>query len=150
MIEVNKMPTVGRNNWYRKFRFLIELEGLIVGGFSEVSGLQVENEVETIGEGNFNNYESKFPKNTKYPNIVLKRGIIDSTKIWKWHQDVVNGKTSRKSGCIILLDSMGNEKQRWRFNQAYPTKWSGPELKADGNDVEIESLELVHEGIRSA
>jgi phage tail-like protein len=44
---------------------------------------------------------------------------------------------------------MGNEKWRWRFTLAYPVKWSGPELKADGNDVEVESLELVHEGISS-
>ena len=143
------MPIVGRKNPYRKFRFLVELEGLIVGGFSEVSGLQAETEIETIEEGGVNNYVHKLPKKTKYPNIVLKRGIIDSNKIWKWHQDVVNGKTSRKSGFIVLLDSMGNEKRRWRFNQAYPVKWSGPELKAGGNDVEVESLELVHEGISS-
>jgi phage tail-like protein len=143
------MPIVGRKNPYRKFRFLIELEGLIVGGFSEVSGLQVETEIETIEEVGVNNYVHKLQKKTKYPNIVLKRGILDSNKIWKLHQDVVNGKTSRKSGFIILLNSMGNEKRRWRFTQAYPVKWSGPELKADGNDVEVESLELVHEGISS-
>lgn len=150
MIEEKKMPTVGRKNPYRKFRFLVELEGLIVGGFSEVSGLQAKTDVETAEEGGINNYEDKLPKKTKYPNLVLKRGIIDSNEIWKWHQDVVNGKINRKSGCIILLDSMGNEKLRWRFTQAYPVKWSGPELKADGNDVAVESLELVHEGISNA
>lgn len=144
------MPSVGRKNPYKKFRFLVELEGLIVGGFSEVSGLQVKTEVETVEERGTNNYEHKLPKKTKYPNVVLKRGIIDSNAIWKWHQDVINGKTSQKSGCIILLDNIGNEKLRWRFTQAYPVKWSGSELKADGNNVEVESLELVHEGISSA
>ncbi|HLN89739.1 MAG TPA: phage tail protein [Candidatus Binatia bacterium] len=143
------MPILGKENPYRKFRFLIEIEGLTVGGFSEVSGLQLETEVETIEEWGVNNYVHKLPKKTKYPNIVLKRGIIDSNNLWKWHQDVVNGKTSRKSGCIILLDGMGNEKRRWRFTQAYPLKWSGPELKADSNDVAVESLEFVHEGINS-
>jgi phage tail-like protein len=132
---------------YLSFRFLIEIQGLIVGGFSEVTGLQAETEIETVEEGGVNDYVHKFPKKTKQFNLVLKRGITDSDSLWKWHQDVVNGKISRKSGFIILLDSQGNEKWRWHFVQAYPVKWSGPDLKADNNAVAIESLELVHNGI---
>jgi phage tail-like protein len=135
---------------YLSLRFLVEIQGLIVGGFSEVSGLQAETDVETIEEGGVNDYVHKFPKKTKYPNIVLKKGITDSDALWNWHQDVVNGKKSRKSGFIILLDTEGNEKWRWHFVDAYPVKWSGPDLKADSNTIAVESLELAHNGIKKA
>jgi len=131
-------------------RFLLEIQGLIVGGFSEVSGLSAETEVEIIEEGGVNDYVHRLPKKTKYPNLVLKRGITDSNALWKWHKDVANAKISRKSGYIILVDSEGNEKWRWSFVEAYPVKWSGPELKADSNTITVESLELVHNGIMKA
>ena len=67
------MPIVGRKNPYRKFRFLIELEGLIVGGFSEVSGLQAGTEVETIEEGGVNNYVHKLPKKQDIQTSFSKR-----------------------------------------------------------------------------
>jgi phage tail-like protein len=123
---------------------------LIVSGFSEASTLEAEAAVEIIEEGGVNDNVHKLPKKTKCPNIVLKRGIADSDMLWEWYQDVVNGKMSRNSGFIILLDSMGNEKWRWRFAEAYPVKWIGPQLKTNCNLVEIESLELVHEGISKA
>jgi len=135
---------------YLSFRFLVEIQGLIVGGFSEVSGLNAETEVEIIEEGGVNDHVHRLPKKTKHPNLVLKRGITDSDALWKWHQDVANGKISRKSGYIILVDSEGNEKWRWNFIEAYPVKWSGPELKAGSNSVAVESLELVHNGIKKA
>lgn len=133
---------------YIAFRFLVEIQGLIVGGFSEVSGLQVETEVETVEEGGVNDYVHKLPKKTTYPNLVLKRGLADSTALWGWHQNVVNGIIKRTSGAVILLDLEGNEKWRWHFKNAYPVKWVGPELKADSSTVAVETLELVHEGLQ--
>lgn len=137
-----------RKDPYFSFRFLAEIEGLVVGGFSEVSGLQVEIETEDYREGGVNDYIHKLPKITKHPNITLKRGITDTDVLWKWNQDVVNGKIEPKSGRIILLDSEGNEKWRWTFEDAYPIKWSGPDFKADSTTVAIETLELVHKGIK--
>lgn len=142
------MPVAERKDPYLSFRFLVEIQGLIVGGFSEVSGLQAETEIEPITEGGVNDYVHKLPKITKYPNITLKRGITDSDALWNWHQDVVNGIIKRKSGFIILLDCEGNEKWRWSFERAYPVKWTGPELRADGNTVAVESVELAHNGIK--
>ena len=142
------MPVAERNDPYLSFRFLVEIQGLIVGGFSEVSGLQAETEIEPITEGGVNDYVHKLPKITKYPNITLKRGITDSDALWNWHQDVVKGIIKRKSGFIILLDCEGNEKWRWSFERAYPVQWTGPELSADGNTVAVESIELAHNGIK--
>jgi phage tail-like protein len=138
------MPVGERKDPYLSFRFLVEIQGLIVGGFSEVSGLQAETETEEIREGGVNDYVHKLPKITKYPNITLKRGITDSDALWNWHQDVVNGIIIRKSGFIILLDGEGNEKWRWSFERAYPVQWTGPELRADSNTVAVESIELAY------
>jgi len=132
---------------YFSFQFLIEINGLITGGFSEVSGLQVEIETEEYREGGTNEYVHKLPKGTKYSNLVLKRGITDSDVLWNWLQDMVNGKIKRRCGRIILQDSKGNEKWYWAFKEAYPVKWSGPDFKADSSTVAIETLELAHNGI---
>ena len=142
------MPVGERKDPYLSFRFLVEIQGLIVGGFSEVSGLQAETEFEEIREGGVNDYVHKLPKITKYPNITLKSGITDSDVLWEWHQDVVNGKFERKTVFIILKDSGGKEKCLWYLIDAYPVKWIGPDLKADSSTVAVETLELAHNGIR--
>lgn len=142
-----------RKDPYLSFRFLVEIQGLIVGGFSEVTGIHVETEIEEIKEGGVNNHVHKLPKTTKYPNIVLKRGLTDSDVLWKWQQLLVNGKFEkfkRMDGFIILLDREGNEKWRWFFMDAYPVKWGGPDLKSDSSTLAVETLELAHNGIRKA
>jgi len=128
------------------FRFKIEIDGLIEAGFSECSGLQVETEVEEIREGGVNEYVHKLPKGSKHVNLTLKHGITASDALWNWHKDVVNSKVQRKGVNVVLLDAQGGEKWRWSFQKAYPVKWMGPELKADGNTVAIETLEFAHNG----
>jgi phage tail-like protein len=137
-----------RKDPYLSFRFRMEIDQLIVGSFSEVSGLQVETEIQEYQEGGVNDFIHKLPKITKYPNITLKRGLTDSDVLWKWHQNVVNGKVERKSGRIILLDSEEKEKWHWTFEGAYPVKWMGPDFKATDNTIAIETLELSHNGIK--
>ncbi|MEW6181711.1 MAG: phage tail protein [Bacillota bacterium] len=136
-----------RKDPYKSFRFLVEITGLVVGGFSEVSGLEVETETEEYREGGVNDCVHKLPKVTRHPNLLLKRGLTDSDALWKWYRQVVGGRVSRKSGCLILLDDTGGEKWRWTFKDAYPVKWSGPEFKGDTGTVAVEVLELAHMGI---
>ena len=136
-----------RHDPYLNFRFQVEIDGMIEATFSEASGLDIEIETEDYQEGGVNDYIHKLPKRCKYQNLVLKRGFTDSDVLWEWHQDAVKGKISRKSGRIILLGSEGEEVWRWLFEDAYPVKWGGPDFKADGNGVAIETLELVHKGI---
>ncbi|MEW6173981.1 MAG: phage tail protein [Bacillota bacterium] len=142
------MTTGIRKDPYASFRFLVEITGLIVGGFSEVSGLEVETETEEYREGGVNDYVHKLPKITRHPNLVLKRGLTDADALWSWHQQAVGGNVSRKSGCVVLLDDTGSEKWRWTFQDAYPVRWSGPEFKGDAATVAVEVLELAHRGIR--
>ncbi len=142
------MPTGERADPYRGFRFRIEIDGIAVAHFSEVSGIQAETETEPYEEGGVNDFVHQLPKQTKYPHITLKRGITDMDELWKWHQEVVSGKFKRKNGSIILLSEAGEDKWRWNFIKAFPVKWTGPDLKADGNTVAFEAIELAHNGIR--
>jgi len=135
------------NNPYMGYRFLVEFEGVTIGGFSEVSGLQAETKVATVKEGGVNDHLHKIPEGTEYPNLTLKRGITDSKLLWLWYRGVVRGKVVRRNIFVILLDASGNEKWRWLFANAYPVKWVGPDLKADSAAVAFESVEIAHEGM---
>lgn len=129
------------------FRFNVEIDSIQVGSFSECSGIQVETEVEEIQVGGLNDWRPKLPKGSKYGNLVLKRGITDSDVLWKWHQQVVAGKFERKNVAIVLWNErVADEQWRWTFKDAFPVKWTGPELKGDSSAVAVETLELAHHG----
>jgi len=135
-----------RTDPYLAFRFRVEVDNVIQAGFSECSGLQVETEVEEVREGGSNEFVHKLPRGNKHVNLTLKHGLTDSDVLWNWHKDVVSGKGQRKMVHVVLLDHTGAERWRWSFRDAYPVKWTGPELKADGSAVAIETLELGHHG----
>ena len=129
------------------FNFLVEIDGIRRAAFHECSGY--DSAIDTIEhrEGGENTTTRKLPGLTKYSNIVLKRGITDDQDLYLWHKRAVNGIIDRRNGSIVLLDRVGQEVARWNFHRAWPTKWSGPALTAEGNDVAIETLELAHEGM---
>lgn len=129
------------------FRFKVELDGLLIADFAEVSGLQAENEVLPIREGGVNEYEHHFLVIRKYPPLVLKRGFTSSPELWNWYEATTKGNFQRKNGSIILLNANGQESYRWNFLQSYPVKWVGPQFRADSSEVAVEYLELVHQGL---
>ena len=132
---------------YQVFRFLVEIDGTRAGGFSEVTGLEVRTEVDEQREGGVNNFVHKIAKETRYPNLTLKRGITDRTDLWDWHQRVVLGQIERKTLAVVLLDELRREKWRWTFHDAYPVKWNGTDMNATGNTVAVESVEFAHHGM---
>jgi phage tail-like protein len=133
---------------YMSFNFLVEIEGLLVGGFSEVRGLEVQTEVKEYQEGGRNEYMHKLPGPTRYPNnLSLKHGLIDLETLWSWHQDVVQGTVERKNGSIYLLDAKRLPAMWWDFKEAYPVKWTGPDFNAGSGNVATETIELAHRGI---
>jgi phage tail-like protein len=137
-----------RKDPYLGFNFLVEIECIVVGGFSEVSGLHVETEVLTFREGGVNEYMRQIPGPAKYPaNLVFKRGLTDDDALWNWHRDVTRGQVKRKNGSVVLRNAQGQEKWRWNFQNAFPVKWTGPDLRAGASEITIEALELVHEGL---
>jgi phage tail-like protein len=138
---------------YRTFRFLVELESLVQGGFSQISGLERETKVDSFHEGGLNTHEIKRVSGTTWPNLVLKRGLADRA-LWDWHEAVIqrtltgNVKAERKDIRIVVLDAEGNKGWGWVCQRALPVKWSGGELDATTNQVAVETLELAHHGLR--
>ena len=140
-----------RTDPYLAFNYLVEIECVVVGGFSEVSGLQVETEIKEYREGGLNEYMHRLAGPTRYPsNLILKRGLTDADTLIAWYQEVAPGKINRCNGSIVLLDMAGQERWRWNFLQAYPVKWTGPSLRAGTSEVAVETLELAHNGINKA
>jgi phage tail-like protein len=137
-----------RNDPVPCFNFAVLVNGVVVAGFSDVSGLQAEVEILEYREGGVNEYIHKRAGPIRYSsNLTLKRGVTDATAFWSWYCDVMQGKVERKSVSVVLLDSAGDEKRRWNFQRAYPVKWVGPELRATTSEVAAESLELAHDGL---
>ena len=129
------------------YHFWVELDGILVAGFSEVAGLEAETEIEEYREGGVNGYVHKLPKGVRFPNLVLKRGLTKSPALWNWYESSIDGSLTRKSGAIVLQNPDGTEFGRWNFFDAYPVKWSGPQLNAGTSDVAFESVEIAHSGL---
>ena len=137
-----------RRDPYLGCHFLVEIEGLVVGGFTKVSGLEYEVQYETVREGGVNDRVHRLPSHVEYPQrLVLEHGITDKDTLWDWHHDIAAGVIKRRNGSVFLLDNQGQPVLRWDFKGAYPVKWSGPALQADSDSVAVETIELVHNGI---
>jgi phage tail-like protein len=144
------MATGQRVDPYRGFNFLVEIDGITQAGFQEVSGLDASTDAVDYREGSDPNHVRKLTGLNKYSAITLKRGITDSDELWKWRQTVIDGKTDRRNGSIILLDEAGQEKLRWNFVSAWPSKWTGPSFNATSTAIAIETLEITHEEVKKA
>jgi phage tail-like protein len=139
---------MARDDPYKGFNFLVEIDGISVAAFCEVSGLESETAVIEYRNGSDRaNTVRKLPGLTKYANIVLKRGVTQDTQLWQWRKAIEQGTPDRRSGAIVLLDDERNPVRRWRFSEGWITKFEGPDLNAKGNDVAIETIEIAHEGL---
>jgi phage tail-like protein len=136
------------------YTFKIEIDGQVIAQFKEVGGLSSEVSVIEHRENNLTGISilKKLPGLTKYGDITLKRGKTDNKTIWEWHKLVTEGKIdeARKNGSIVLYDYSNGEIARYNFVNAWPSKASIGSLQAGGNDVLMEEVTLVHEGVELA
>jgi len=130
------------------FRFYVEIANVKEAVFTEVSGLQAEMEVTEYQEGGLNDFTHFLPGPIKAGRITLKRGMTRSNDFLKWQIPNGSSPVVRKPISVVLYDVEGNRVATWNFHNAYPVKWSGPQLTADGAAVAIESLEIAHEGMQ--
>jgi phage tail-like protein len=142
--------TGSRNDPYAAFNFQVEIDGVTQAGFSECSGLSAETDAIEYRTGPEDITVRKLPGLAKYSNITLKRGFTASKELWEWRKKVIDGATERKSGSIVLLDEARKPALRFNFREAWPRKWDGPTFNAKTNEVAIETLEIVHEGLKLA
>ena len=132
---------------YHGFNFYVEIDALLVGAFREVRGLESSVEVKSYAEGGVNGYQHMLPGETRYPNIVLSRGLTDLDTMWGWYDDVSQGIIKRRNMTIMVLDARMRPAMWWDVRAALPVKWTGPTLNATSTEVATESIELVHRGI---
>ncbi len=130
------------------FHFKVEVGGEEIP-FSEVSGLDIEIQVIEYRNGSSPNYSSiKMSGIPKYSNITLKRGILpQNSYFFSWINNTALNKPDRRDLMISLLNEEHSPVMTWKVKRAFPVKLLGPLLKATGNEVAIETLELAHEGL---
>lgn len=131
-----------------KFHFQVEWGGTKIG-FTEVSGLDAETEVIEYRHGASPEYSKiKMPGLQKYSNITMKRGTFrNDNEYFEWWNSVQLNTIIRRDITISLLNEEHEPVVVWKIRNAWPTKVQSTDLKADGNEVAIESMELVHEGL---
>jgi phage tail-like protein len=131
-----------------KFHFGVEWGGTRIG-FSEVSGLNVETKIIEYRDGISPEYSKiKMPGMMEYPNITLKRGTFaGDNEFYNWLNTVSLNTIERRDITISLLNEKHEPVVVWKVRNAFPVKVQSTDLKADGNEVAIESLEIAHEGL---
>ena len=134
------------------FNFAIEVSGIIQGYFTEAAGLGSEQEVvehKIVGK-DAKEIVRKIPGRLKWGDITLKRGITRNLDFWDWRRMVEEGDVAkaRKNGSIMMYDQEGTECARWNFTSGWPSKVSGPSVNTTSNDIGVEELTIVHEGIK--
>lgn len=138
-------------------KFLFEVDGVEIGTFTEVSGLELDVGVEELEEGGQNQFVHKLPGRITWPNLVLKRGMTKGDELFAWVQkssgDGFAGqgsKVERKSAAVTLVDDKGDRLRAWELDGAFPVRWRGPTFAATSTELAAEELEIAHHGFRSA
>jgi phage tail-like protein len=131
-----------------KFHFLVEWGGSKVG-FTEVTGLDITTEVIEYRDGASPEYSTiKMPGQRKFSNVTLKRGTFaDDNQFYQWFNTVSLNTIERRDLIISLLNESHEPVIVWKVKNAWPTKITPTDLKAEGNEVALESVELAHEGL---
>ncbi|WP_447987512.1 phage tail protein [Nitrospira sp. Nam74] len=134
-----------------KFHFQVKWDTTVMR-FQEVSGLDTETQAIEYRHGDHPVFSTmKMPGIKKFGNITMKKGIFKSdNKFWDWYNQIKMNTIKRVPVTISLLDEAGGATMTWTLANAWPTKISGTDLKADGNEVAIESIEIAHEGLTIA
>ncbi len=131
-----------------KFHFQVEWGGAKIG-FTEVTGLEVSTEVIEYRDGASPEYHKiKMPGMQKFSNITMKRGTFKGdNEYYNWWNTVALNTIERRDVVISLLNENHEPVVVWKVKNAWPVKVQSTDLKADGNEVAIETIELAHEGL---
>ena len=131
------------------FKVTLGAEDALSGNFQEVSGLETETQVIEYRHGNNPIFSPiKMPGLAKVGNVTMKRGIfVKDNSFWNWYNQIKMNVIKRQTVVVSLLDEGGKDTMVWTLNNAWPTKVSGADLKSDGNEVAVNTLEIVYETI---
>ena len=133
---------------FRSFNFRLEIDNTPVAAFSEVEGLTSDGDAADYRTGmDIPLTLRKLPGLRKYGPITLKRGMVKDSTLWDWFRNIATGQADRRNGSVILMDEQRNDVLRWHFLSGWPNKVEGPKLNAGGNEVAIESIQIIVEEI---
>ncbi|WP_042861002.1 phage tail protein [Dickeya sp. NCPPB 3274] len=136
-----------------KFHFEVKWDGgagaSMVASFQEITGLDIEAQIIEYRAGNSPVFSTiKMPGIIKSGNVTLKKGIfVKDNNFYDWFSKIKMNTIARTAVTINLLDESGSPAMTWKLKNAWPTKVSGTDLKSDGNEVAVETIELAHEGL---
>lgn len=129
------------------YRFYLEIGTQKQAVFTEVSGLDLEMEVQEFAEGGHNEAVHRLPGRTRVGNLMLKGGMTASKEFFNWYVQLATGRIKRQNVSLVMYDVAGKEVFRWNFLNAYPVRWLGPQFHAASGTMAIETLELAHDGL---
>lgn len=134
-----------------KFHFQVKWDSNVMS-FQEVSGLDIQSEEIKYRHGDNPVFSPiKMPGLKKFGNVTMKKGIFKGdNKFWDWLNQIKMNTIKRIPITISLLDESGAPTMVWTLANAWPTKIQGTDLKSEGNEVAIETIEIVHEGLTIA
>jgi hypothetical protein len=157
------MPTDQRVDPHPDFRFQVEIESILTAGFSEIRGLSMGIErTEAAPElADAPLWRHVLERDMSWgdaptvgsttradaPTLKLRRGVTDSTALWNWFRDWIEGAADPADARVVLLDAEGEPTRGWICKQARPVRWDGPTLSATDSGVAMETFELAHDGI---
>jgi len=135
-----------------KFYFSVNFGGDENVSFQEVTGLDSETRPIEYRHGNSPTFSSiKMPGLAKVGNVTMRKGVfLTGASFWTWYNEIKMNTIKRRTVVISLLDEAGNPRMVWTLNNAWPTKITGTDLKSDGNEVAVESIEIAFETLTVA
>ena len=138
-------------------RFLFEVDGVEIGLFAAVRGLQVSSQTENLTEGGQNGYTQRLPGRLEWPNITFSRGLTDADALFDWMNKTAGegfaaagNKITRSTGAITAVASNGDRLRSWSLEGVFPVRWTGPDFATASDDPLTEELEIAHHGFRSS
>lgn len=135
--------------------FLFEIDGVEIGIFKEVKGLEMKIGAQEIVEGGQNNYVHRAIGRTTWPNIILRRGMTEGNALFEWMNNPSRSgltspaKVKLATGAITAINTVGERLRAWNLKGVYPVNWRGPEFGVDSRTPLEEELEISHQGFTS-
>jgi len=133
-----------RDDPFKSYVFRIEIDGIEVFGFREVSGLSNKTDFFEYQEGGENQYTHKFVGQTTFSNLILKNGIVLDNWVYEWRELVIDGKIKEalRTISIVLSGGTSSNDRVWKFYDVWPCKWESSKFDAMHDGLAIETLEL--------
>jgi phage tail-like protein len=146
------MSNYDREDPFANFAFRVEIDGIEMFAFTEVSGLSNNTDIYEYQEGGENQFTHKLVGQTTFANIVLKHGITTDSGVYEWRQKVIEGRirSATKNGTIKLKDPKTNKEKSWRFYNAWPCKLEVEPLNSSADKIAIGMIELAVERVEEA